>query len=161
MLRAGDTVYLSGIIYTARDAAHARICSMLEQNRPVPIPLKGQALYYCGPCPAPPGQPIGSCGPTSALRMDKYAPTLFDEGVCAVIAKGPFAFRVHESIERNRAVYLCAAGGAGALIARSVLESETVAFEDLGTEGIRRLTVSYMPTIVGIDSYGGSLFHIG
>lgn len=160
-LRAGDPVYVSGTIYTARDAAHKRLCEMLAAGEPLPVPLAGQAIYYCGPCPAPPGRPIGSCGPTSALRMDAYAPVLFDEGVTAVIAKGPFCDMVTESIARNGAVYLCAAGGAGALIAHSVREAEPAAFEDLGTESIKRLVVDRMPVIVGIDSTGQSLFAEG
>lgn len=157
-LRAGDTVYVSGDIYTARDAAHKRLCTMLEDGEPLPVPLSGQAIYYCGPCPAPPGKPIGSCGPTSALRMDAYAPVLYDEGVAAVIAKGPVSEEVRRSIMKNGAVYLCAAGGAGALIAKSVLGSAPVAFEDLETESIKKLTVRDLPVIVGIDSTGASLF---
>lgn len=157
-LRAGDTVFVTGEIYTARDAAHKRLCALLDEGAPLPIPLEEQAIYYCGPCPAPPGKPIGSCGPTSALRMDAYAPKLFDEGVTAVIAKGPFCEAVRESIRRNGAVYLCAAGGAGALLAQCVLAAEPAAFEDLGTESIRKLRVKDMPLIVGIDSTGGSLF---
>lgn len=157
-LRAGDTVYVSGEVLTARDAAHARLVAMLEAGEPLPVELRGQAIYYCGPCPAPPGRPIGSCGPTSALRMDAYAPAIFDQGAVAVIAKGPFCEKVRESIRKNGAVYLAAAGGAGALIAKSVTHSEPVAFEDLGTESIKRLTVHRMPVITAIDSEGNSLF---
>lgn len=157
-LEAGDTVFLSGEIYTARDAAHKRLCALLEEGVPLPIPLKNQAIYYCGPCPAPPGHPIGSCGPTSALRMDAYAPVLFGEGVTAVIAKGPFSEEVRKSIAKNGAVYLCAAGGAGALMAQCITASQAAAFSDLGTESIKKLTVKDMPLIVGIDSTGKSLF---
>lgn len=157
-LRAGQTVFLSGVIYTARDAAHKRLCEMIEKGEPLPIGLLGSAIYYAGPCPTKPGQVIGSCGPTSAIRMDAYAPLLFDCGVAFTIAKGPVSEDVRQAIARNGAAYLCAAGGAGALISKCVRAAETVAFEDLGTESIKKLTVADMPLIVGIDSSGNSLF---
>lgn len=157
-LQAGDTVLLSGTIYTARDRAHALLTQMLNAGLPLPVDLEGAVIYYCGPCPAPPGRVIGSCGPTSALRMDPYAPLLFDQGVKAVIAKGPFAPAVEEAIVRNGAVYFCATGGAGALLAQSVQAAEECAFPELGTESIKRLTVADMPLIVGVDASGRSLF---
>ncbi len=157
-LKAGDTVLLSGEIYTARDAAHKRLTEMMDRGEDLPIELSGCAIYYVGACPAKPGEVIGSCGPTSALRMDAYAPRLFDRGVKCTIAKGPVARSVVDSIVKNGAVYLCAAGGAGALIKKCVKRCEPVAFSDLGTEAIYKLTVDDMPLIVGIDSRGDSLF---
>ena len=160
-LHAGDTVFVSGTIYTARDAAHKRLVGMIERGEQLPIELSGACIYYCGPCPAPPGAVIGSCGPTSALRMDAYAPLLYEKGVAAVIAKGPVAPSVRESIAANGCAYLCAAGGAGALIAQCVKRMQVVAFEDLGTESIKKLEVENLPVIVGIDSEGTSLFRGG
>ncbi len=157
-LKAGDTVLLCGEIYTARDAAHKRLTEMLARGEALPIELCGCAIYYVGACPAKPGEVIGSCGPTSALRMDAYAPALFDRGVKCTIAKGPVAESVAASIAKNGAAYLCAAGGAGALIKKCVQSCELVAFGDLGTEAIYKLTVKDMPLIVGIDSKGESLF---
>ncbi len=157
-LKAGDTVLLSGEILTARDAAHGRLAAMIAQGRPLPVNLAGAAIYYVGACPAKPGQVIGSCGPTSALRMDTYAPILFDNGVVCTIAKGPVAQQVVDSIVKNKAVYLCATGGAGALLSKCVKSAEVVAFAELGTEAISRLVVEDMPLIVGIDSKGESLF---
>lgn len=157
-LHAGETVLLSGTIYTARDRAHQLMKGLLEAGEQLPIELKDAAIYYCGPCPAPPGRVIGSCGPTSATRMDPYAPLFFDAGVRVVIAKGPFAEEVTDAIRRNGAVYLCAAGGAGALLADCVQSMEECAFPELGTESIKRLNVQDMPLIVGIDARGESLF---
>lgn len=157
-LHAGDSVLFSGTLYTARDAAHKRLCAMIDAGEPLPIPLDGAAIYYVGPCPAKPGQVIGSCGPTSAVRMDAYAPTLFDAGVKCTIAKGPVAETVRRSIQKNSAVYLCAAGGAGALLSKCIAACEEVAFADLGTESIKKLEIVDMPLIVGIDSKGGTLF---
>lgn len=157
-LSAGDAVLLSGVIYTARDRAHQLMKDLLESGSPLPLDLRDAAIYYCGPCPAPPGKVIGSCGPTSATRMDPYAPLFFDEGVRVVIAKGPFAPEVRDAIVRNGAVYLCAAGGAGALLADCVTSLEEWAFPELGTESIKRLEVKDMPLIVGIDASGRSLF---
>lgn len=157
-LHAGDTVYLSGVIYTARDRAHARLCRMIEEDAPLPVSLEDAVIYYCGPCPAPEGHVIGSCGPTSATRMDPYAPLLFDKGVRAVIAKGPFGPEVEEAIIRNDAVYLCAAGGAGALLSSCVRSVKECAFPEFGTESIKQLVVEKMPLIVGIDACGSSLF---
>ncbi len=157
-LEAGMRVRLTGDVYTARDAAHKRLVELIARGEKLPFDLDGAAIYYAGPCPAKPGQVIGSCGPTSAIRMDAYAPVLFDHGVRLTIAKGPVAEEVRRSIVRNRAAYLCAAGGAGALISHHITAAETVAFEDLGTEAVRRLTVCELPLIVGIDSKGESLF---
>jgi fumarate hydratase subunit beta len=157
-LRAGDSVLFSGEIYTARDAAHKRLVSMIGEKEVLPFDLNGAAIYYVGPCPTKPGQVINSCGPTSAVRMDAYAPTLFDNGVKCTIAKGPVAQGVRDSIVKNKALYLCAAGGAGALLSKCVRSCEEIAFEDLGTESVKRLVVEDMPLIVGIDSGGGTLF---
>lgn len=157
-LRAGDAVELSGIIYTARDAAHKRLCSLVDENGDIPVDLSGAAIYYAGPTPAKPGQVIGSCGPTSAVRMNAYAPKLYDSGVGCVIAKGPVSEDVRQSIIKNKAVYFCAPGGCGALLAECVISAEEIAFSDLGTESIKRLVVKDMPLIVAIDSFGGTLF---
>lgn len=157
-LRAGDAVAVFGTVYTARDAAHKRLTEMLARGEDLPLELADQAIYYCGPCPAPPGAVIGSCGPTSALRMDAYAPVLYDRGVSAVLAKGPVSEEVRNAIVRNGAVYLCVTGGAGALAAACVAAVRPVAFEDLGTESIKELTIRGLPAIVGIDSQGRSLF---
>jgi len=157
-LEAGMSVRLSGSVYTARDAAHKRLVEIIENGGKLPFDLDGAAIYYAGPCPARPGRVIGSCGPTSAIRMDAYAPVLFDNGVKVTIAKGPVAEAVRLSIIKNKAVYLCAAGGTGALISHHITAAETVAFPELGTEAVRRLTVEDFPLIVGIDSKGESLF---
>lgn len=160
-ITAGEAVSVSGVLYTARDAAHARIVHLLELGRPLPFDPMNQAIYYCGPCPTPPGSIIGSCGPTSAVRMDAYAPLLYDLGLCAVLAKGPVSKDVRAAISRNSAVYLCCTGGAGALIAHSVKESSVFAFEDLGPESIKRIVVEDLPAITGIDPQGRSLFWSG
>ena len=157
-LRAGDAVLLSGTIYTARDRAHELMENLLKAGKKLPIDLEDAVISYCGPCPAPPGRVIGSCGPTSATRMDPYAPLFFDHGVRAVIAKGPFAPAVVDAIRRNEALYLCATGGAGALLADCVESMEECAFPELGTESIKKLVVRDMPLIVGIDAGGRSLF---
>ncbi|HBU13281.1 MAG TPA: TRZ/ATZ family protein [Clostridiales bacterium] len=160
-LKAGDAVLLSGTVYTARDAAHKRLAALLESGAPLPIDLAGAALYYAGPCPAKPGQVINSCGPTSAVRMNAYAPALYDRGVCCVIAKGPVSEGVRRSIVKNGAVYFGATGGAGALISKCITAAEEAAFGELGAESIKALTVEDMPLIVGIDSSGASLFEAG
>ena len=157
-LRAGERVLLSGVIYTARDAAHKRIQALLEVEEPLPFPLQGASIYYAGPTPAPDGLPIGSCGPTTSSRMDAFAPALLDRGLSCMIGKGPRSEAVVEAIRRNGAVYLCAIGGAGALAAKSVRSVEIIAFPELGCEAVRRLTVEEFPLIVGIDCQGGSLF---
>lgn len=157
-LRAGQNIFLSGTIYTARDAAHKRLTAMLEKGEPLPFPMKGSVIYYAGPTPTPEGLPIGSCGPTTSSRMDVFAPRFLDLGLVAMIGKGNRSREVCAAIERNNAVYLCALGGAGALAAKAVRSLEVVAFEDLGCESIKRLEIENFPLIVGIDCVGGSLF---
>jgi fumarate hydratase subunit beta len=160
-LKAGDSVLISGTIYTARDAAHQRMAEEYEKNGTFPIDLNGQLIYYAGPCPAKPGQVIGSCGPTTAGRMDKFTPLLLDHGLCAMLGKGARSEKVIESMKQNKAIYFGAIGGAGALIAKSVKKAEVVAYEDLGTEAIRRLVVEDLPAVVLIDCEGNDLYEIG
>lgn len=157
-LRAGDYVYISGILYTARDAAHKRIYETLQKEQELPIELKNNIIYYMGPSPAREGRPIGSAGPTTASRMDKYAPRLLDLGLKGMIGKGKRSEEVQKAIIRNGAVYFAAVGGAGALLSKSIVESEVVAYDDLGTEAIRKLTVKDFPVIVVIDSEGNNLY---
>jgi fumarate hydratase subunit beta len=156
-LEIGDEVELSGIIYTARDSAHKRMVEMLDRGEPLPIELKGQAIYYAGPAPAPPGKPIGSVGPTTSSRMDAYAPRLYDLGLKATIGKGPRAKPVIDAMVRNKAIYLTAIGGVAALPALRVKEAKVVAFEDMGPEAITMLVVEDFPLIVSIDAYGRDL----
>ncbi len=154
-LRAGDEVLLSGVIYTARDAAHKRFITALDSGMELPLDLSGQVLYYTGPTPARPGQVIGSAGPTTSYRMDRYTPRLLDDcGLKAMIGKGSRADSVVEAIKRNRAVYFSTIGGAGALIASCVVSCEVVAYNDLGAEAVHKLRVSNMPLVVTIDSNG-------
>lgn len=160
-LRAGESVLLSGTIYTGRDAAHRRLCALLDEGKPLPIPLQNQVIYYAGPCPAKPVEAIGSCGPTTSYRMDAYAPRLCDLGLIGMIGKGQRSDAVADAIRRNDGVYFAATGGAGALIARCVRASRVVAFEDLGTEAIRELQVENLPLIVAIDCAGGNLYESG
>jgi len=157
-LRAGDAVCLTGIICTARDAAHQRLIALLEAGKPLPIDLEGQVIYYCGPTPAPPGRPIGSAGPTTSSRMDAYAPVLHAHGVMATIGKGPRSEAVRAALVEHGAAYLVAVGGAGALLAQHVEACEIIAFPELGPEAIRQLTVRDFPTIVAYDAHGGSAF---
>jgi fumarate hydratase subunit beta len=157
-LRAGDYVYLTGTIYTARDAAHKRMYEALEKGESLPMPIKGSIIYYMGPSPAREGRPIGSAGPTTASRMDKYAPALLDLGLIGMIGKGKRSEAVREAIVRNGAVYFAAVGGAGALLSKSIKESEVIAYDDLGTEAIRKLEVENFPVIVVIDSTGNDLY---
>ena len=156
-LSAGDRVKLSGTIYTGRDAAHKRMTGLLGDNMPLPFDVAGQAIYYAGPCPAPPGKAIGSAGPTTSARMDAYAPRLIKEGLRVMIGKGARTEAVVDAICRYSGLYLAAVGGAGALISKCVGRAELVAFEDLGPEAIYRLTVYDMPLIVAIDSVGGKI----
>ena len=160
-LRAGDSVLLSGTIYTGRDAAHKRLCALVAEGTPLPFDIRGQVIYYAGPCPAKPGDAIGSCGPTTSYRMDAYAPTLCDLGLIGMIGKGQRSPAVIDAIRRNGGVYFAATGGAGALIAGSVKAARVIAFEDLGTEAIRELQVEDLPLIVAIDSEGGNLYEEG
>lgn len=157
-LRAGDYVYISGIIYTARDAAHKRMQECLDNGQELPIDMQDNLIYYMGPSPAREGRPIGSAGPTTASRMDKYTPQLLDLGLGGMIGKGKRSGKVHEAIVRNGAVYFAAVGGAGALLSKSILSSEVIAYEDLGTEAIRKLEVKDFPAIVVIDSKGNNLY---
>jgi len=157
-LRAGDYVYITGTIYTARDAAHKRMYEALQSGQPLPIQLEGNLIYYMGPSPAREGRPIGSAGPTTASRMDKYAPSLFDLGLKGVIGKGKRSQAVIDSIVKNEAVYFAAVGGAGALLSKAIKSSEVVAYDDLGTEAIRRLEVENFPVIVVVDKEGNDLY---
>ena len=160
-LRAGDSVLLTGTLYTGRDAAHKRLCDMVKRGEPLPFDVTNQVIYYAGPCPAKPGEVIGSCGPTTSYRMDAYAPVLCDLGLIGMIGKGQRGEAVIEAIRRNGGVYFAATGGAGALIASSVKAAKVIAFEDLGTEAIRELQVENLPLIVAIDAYGGNLYEDG
>ena len=157
-LMAGDYVYLTGIIYTARDAAHKRMQEALEKGQRLPLEIKNNVIYYMGPSPARPGRVIGSAGPTTASRMDKYAPQLLDLGLKGMIGKGKRTQEVKDAIVRNGAVCFAAVGGAGALLSRSIISSEVVAYDDLGTEAIRKLEVINFPVIVVMDSQGNDLY---
>ena len=157
-LRAGDYVYITGTIYTARDAAHKRMSETLDEGGKLPFDLEGNVIYYMGPSPAREGRPIGSAGPTTASRMDKYTPRLLDMGLKGMIGKGKRSEDVRQAVIRNGAVYFAAVGGAGALLSRSIESSEVIAYDDLGTEAIRRLQVKDFPVIVVIDSQGNNLY---
>ena len=159
-LRAGDYVYISGTIYTARDAAHKRMQESLDKGEPLPLEMRGNMIYYMGPSPAREGRPIGSAGPTTASRMDKYAPALLDMGLVGMIGKGKRSGAVKEAIVRNGAVYFAAVGGAGALLSKSIRKSEVIAYEDLGTEAVRKLEVENFPVIVVIDPEGNDLYEM-
>ena len=157
-LRAGDYVYITGTIYTARDAAHKRMYEALERGENLPLEMSGNIIYYMGPSPARDGRPIGSAGPTTASRMDKYAPDLLDMGLLGMIGKGKRSAPVKEAIVRNGAVYFAAVGGAGALLSKAITQSEVIAYDDLGTEAIRKLQIENFPVIVVIDSEGKDLY---
>ncbi|MBR3103590.1 MAG: Fe-S-containing hydro-lyase [Lachnospiraceae bacterium] len=157
-LRSGDMVYITGTIYVARDAAHKRMQEVLDKGEKLPVDIQGQTIYYMGPSPAREGRPIGSAGPTTASRMDKYAPRLLDLGLRGMIGKGKRSQAVKDAIVRNGAVYFAAIGGAGALLSKAITASEVVAYDDLGTEAIRRLEVKDFPAIVVIDSTGDDLY---
>lgn len=159
-LKAGDRVSISGTVYTARDAAHKRMISLLEEGKPLPIELENQVMYYVGPTPAKPGQVIGSAGPTTSGRMDKMTPPLLDLGLKGMIGKGYRSEEVVASIVKNKAVYFAAIGGSAALISRSIKEVEVIAFEDLGTEAIRKLVVEDFPAIVINDSEGRDWYQL-
>ena len=160
-LRAGDLLLLSGPLYTARDAAHARLISLDQQGQPLPVDLAGETIYYVGPCPAQPGQVIGSAGPTTSGRMDRYTPRLIELGLRTMIGKGLRSTAVVEAMVKHGAVYLGATGGAGALIAGCITESEMIAFPELGAEAIRRLIVSDLPVVVLIDTQGNDWYKEG
>ena len=157
-LRSGDYVYLTGTIYTARDAAHKRMFETLERGEELPFDIRNNIIYYMGPSPAREGRPIGSAGPTTASRMDKYAPTLLDLGQRGMIGKGKRSEEVRKAIIRNKAVYFAAVGGAGALLSKSIVSSEVIAYDDLGTEARRRLEVENLPVITVIDCEGNNLY---
>lgn len=159
-LKAGDYVYLSGTVYTARDAAHKRMQEELEEGKALTFPVKDSVIYYMGPSPAREGQIIGSAGPTTASRMDKYTPALLDMGLKGMIGKGKRTQTVIDAIVRNGAVYFAAVGGAGALLSKCIVSSEILAYDDLGTEAIRKLTVKNFPVVVVIDSQGNNLYEI-
>jgi len=160
-LKAGEEVLISGVLYTGRDAAHKKMMQCLEEGAPLPFQMRGQVIYYVGPCPAPPGKIIGSAGPTTSGRMDAYAPALLDMGLKGMIGKGMRNGAVIEAMKRNGAVYFGAIGGAAALIARSVVSEEVVAFPELGTEAIRRLVVKDFPAFVVLDAEGGNYYESG
>ena len=157
-LRIGDYVYLTGTIYTARDAAHKRMYEVLERGEELPVNIKDNVIYYMGPSPARDGRAIGSAGPTTSSRMDKYTPALLDMGLRGMIGKGKRHQTVRDAVARNGAVYFAAVGGAGALLSRSIIASEVIAYEDLGTEAIRRLQVKDFPVIVVMDAVGNDLY---
>ena len=157
-LKAGDYVYLTGTVYTARDAAHKRMYEILQEGGELPIDIQDQVIYYMGPSPAREGRPIGSAGPTTASRMDKYAPDLLDLGLTGMIGKGKRSAAVIDAIKRNGAVYFAAVGGAGAILSQRIKSSEVIAYDDLGTEAVRKLEVEDFPVIVVIDSEGNNLY---
>ena len=157
-LRAGDYVYLTGVIYTARDAAHKRMDEALSERKELPLDIENQMIYYMGQSPAREGRPIGSAGPTTASRMDKYAPRLLDLGLGGMIGKGKRSQAVQDAIVRNKAVYFAAVGGAGALLSKCIKRADVIAYDDLGTEAIRRLEIEDLPAIVVIDSEGNNLY---
>ena len=157
-LHSGDYVYITGEIYVARDAAHKRMIEALERGEKLPIDIKDSTIYYMGPSPAREGRPIGSAGPTTATRMDKYAPTLLDLGQKAMIGKGKRSVEVIDAIKRNNAVYFAAVGGAGALLSKCIKKSEVICYDDLGAEAIRKLYIEDFPAIVVIDKEGNDLY---
>lgn len=161
ILRAGDTVSLTGTVYTARDAAHKKILAAIQAGEPVPFELADSVVYYAGPTPAKPGQVIGSCGPTTSGRMDPFSPTLIQKGQVCMIGKGVRSQEVQEAMQKYGCVYMVAIGGAGAVIADSVKSLEVVAYDELGCESVKRLTVENFPAIVSMDAQGGSLYATG
>lgn len=160
-LKAGDRVILSGTIYTARDAAHKRFFELLDRGEDLPFPLRDAVIYYAGPTPGQQGMAVGACGPTTASRMDAFAPRLLDLGLGAMIGKGERSQEVVDAIVRNGACYFAAVGGAGALIARCIQAAEVIAFDELGCESVKKMTVEDFPLTVAIDSTGGNLFRSG
>ena len=160
-LKAGDRVLLNGIIYTGRDAAHKRLAELIQKGQDLPMDIKNQTIYYVGPCPAKPGQVIGSAGPTTSGRMDAYAPLLMKHGLKGMIGKGLRSQQVVDSIIKNNAVYFAAIGGAGALLAEAIKEAEVIAFPDLGAEAIYKLRVENFPVTVIIDNKGNDLYKLG
>ncbi|MBE6651314.1 MAG: TRZ/ATZ family protein [Ruminococcaceae bacterium] len=157
-IHAGDELFLSGVLYTARDAAHKKMLELINDSKELPFDIKGASIYYAGPTEARPGTVIGSCGPTTSSRMDKFAPTLLDLGLSCMIGKGCRSDAVIEAIVRNRALYLCAVGGAGAYISSCITSCEVIAFPELGCESVKKLTVKDMPVFCAIDSFGNDIF---
>ncbi|MDZ7672215.1 MAG: Fe-S-containing hydro-lyase [Halanaerobiales bacterium] len=160
-LKAGDRIYLSGYIYTARDQAHQKLFNLLNNNKELPIDLKDAVIYYTGPAPSKPGQVIGACGPTTSYRMDKFTPILLKNGLKGMIGKGPRSKEVKQSIVENNAVYFAATGGAAALLSKTIIDSKIIAYPELKTEAIRLLKVSKFPLVVINDSYGNDLYESG
>jgi len=160
-LKAGDKVFINGVIYTGRDAAHKRLVDLLQEGKPLPVDLKGQVIYYVGPAPAKPGQPIGPAGPTTSGRMDAYSPKLMEIGLKGMIGKGMRKKEVVEAMKKYKAVYFAATGGAGALLAKAIKKADVVAYEDLGPEAITRLEVVDFPVIVVNDTEGNDLYQQG
>jgi fumarate hydratase subunit beta len=160
-LRAGDRVLITGVIYTARDMAHKYMVEGHRKGQPFPFELAGQILYYTGPTPAPPGRPIGAAGPTTSYRMDKFSPSLLEQGLKGMIGKGPRGADVKKAIRDHRAVYFAAIGGAGALMSKTIRKAEVIAYAELGAEAIRRLEVADFPVIVVNDIHGGDLYEMG
>lgn len=160
-LRAGDRVFITGSLYTGRDSAHKKLIDLVNEGKELPIDVKGQFIYYVGPTPARPGNPIGSAGPTTSYRMDSYAPTLHKLGLKGTIGKGARNQEVKDSLKEYKAVYLAAVGGAGALISKSIVHAEVIAYPELGPEAIRRVEVKDFPCIVINDMYGGDLYQEG
>jgi len=160
-LKAGDMVYISGVVYTARDAAHKKICELLEKNEPMPFDFTGAAVYYAGPCPPKPGKPIGSVGPTTSGRMDLYSPTLISKGLKVMIGKGLRSKEVVDAIVKHSGIYFAAIGGAAALMAKCVETAEVIAFDELGPEAVRKLVVKNLPVVVAIDSNGNNMYESG
>ncbi len=160
-LRAGDSCLISGVIYTARDAAHKRLCALIEEGKPLPIDVKDNIIYFVGPTPARPGYAIGSAGPTTSYRMDAYSPMLIEKGLTGMIGKGKRGAEVVAAMREHGAVYFGAIGGCGALLAKCIKKAEVVAYDDLGAEAIRRLEVEDFPAIVVIDSLGNNLYETG
>jgi fumarate hydratase subunit beta len=160
-LRAGDMVEITGVVYTARDAAHLKLVELIHAGQELPFDIRDQIIYYVGPCPAPEGKVIGSAGPTTSGRMDKYAPKLIELGLTGMIGKGQRNAEVVEAMQKYGAVYFGAVGGAGALISKCIKSSELIAFPELGTEAVRKLTVESFPAVVVIDAYGNNLYDLG
>jgi len=160
-LKAGDMAYISGVIYTGRDAAHKKMCELLAKGEPMPFYFEGATIYYAGPCPAKPGTPIGSVGPTTSGRMDLYSPQLIEKGLKVMIGKGLRNKEVIDAITKHSGIYFAAIGGAAALMGKSVVSAEIIAFEELGTEAIRKLVVKNLPVIVAIDSRGKNMYEEG
>ncbi|MBD8388658.1 Fe-S-containing hydro-lyase [Dysgonomonas sp. BGC7] len=160
-LKSGDMVYISGIVYTARDAAHKKMCELLDRGETMPFDFNGAAIYYAGPCPPKPGKPIGSVGPTTSGRMDLYTPKLIEQGLKVMIGKGLRSKEVVDSIVKHNGIYFAAIGGAAALMGKCVEKAEIIAYEELGTEAVRRLIVNKLPVIVAIDSFGNNMYEDG